>query len=249
MQNLFLSDLHLSEQSPEISHYFEQFVSYCLQNSKQIENIYLLGDFFEFWVGDDYQSPFSEQIFQQLASISKYSHIHCYFMHGNRDFLLGSGFEEKTGFTIINDPYQIELDGEKIILSHGDSLCTDDVVYQKTRQLIRSKGWQDEMLAKSIPERIQIALAARKQSKENKQAQEKEYITDVNSEAVSSLLRQYQTNIIIHGHTHRPDTHLFDLDGQQAKRIVLAAWYKSGSFLKYENNQFSTVQLSVHLSD
>jgi UDP-2,3-diacylglucosamine hydrolase len=251
MQTLLLSDLHLSEQSPKITSYFELFINYCHENNEQIENIYILGDFFEFWVGDDYQSPLSDHIFQQLASISQYSHIHCFFMHGNRDFMLSTGFEEKTGFSIIDDPSIIKLDKEPVLLAHGDSLCTDDVTYQKTRAMLRSKKWKDEMLAKTIPARIQIALAARKHGEEKQKDQQssntdtkhKEEIADVNDEAVNDLLRQNQCKVIIHGHTHRPQTHHFDLDGQQAQRIVLAAWYEKGSFLKYENKEYSTVIL------
>jgi len=248
MQTLFLSDLHLSEKTPDITAYFKEFILYCQKNKNTIDSIFILGDFFEFWVGDDFQSEYSQDIFQELASIGKLASIKCYFMHGNRDFLLGKGgeagksFEEQTGFKIIDDPYYIELDGEKILLTHGDILCTDDESYQKMRLMLRNDMWQKEMLSKSVAERVQIALAARKQSELNAQPQNKqaEYIMDVNQDAVNKILQENNCKTMIHGHTHRPDTHLFELDGKQAKRIVLDAWYKKGSFLKYENRNFST---------
>ena len=251
MQTLFLSDLHLGENTPEISASFKKFIQYCQHNFDNIDSVYILGDFFEFWVGDDYQSEYVKNIFNDLASLSNLSKKHsikCYFMHGNRDFLIGKGsqaaFTQQTSFRIIEDPFCIELDAEKVLLSHGDSLCTDDIEYQKIRQMLRNDLWQKDMLSKSVEERIQIALASRQQSQQKQQQLEgQEYIADVNQEAVDELLRQYQCKTLIHGHTHRPDSHLFTLDGQQAKRIVLGAWYEQGSFLKYENQNFSTVKL------
>lgn len=250
MQTLFLSDLHLSEKTPDTTADFKKFISYCQNNINDIDNIFILGDFFEFWVGDDFQSEFSQDIFEKLATISNLASIKSYFMHGNRDFLLGKGaasgkgFEDQTGFTIIDDPYCIILDGEKILLTHGDILCTDDLAYQKMRLMLHNDLWQKEMLSKSIAERIQIALAARKQSEQhNQHSKQNDYIMDVNQDAVNKLLQQRQCKIMIHGHTHRPDTHLFSLDEGQAKRIVLADWFKQGSFLKYKNKTFSTVIL------
>ncbi len=249
MQTLFLSDLHLAENTPEINIYFKKFIDYCQHNIESIDSLYILGDFFEFWVGDDYQSEFTQDIFRQLSTIGLQTNIHGYFMHGNRDFLLGKGcdansFEKQTGFTIIDDPYCIELDSQRTVLTHGDILCTDDKAYQKLRQMLRNTLWQQEMLSKTIEERINIALASRKQSQQNQQQPDaQEYISNVNQDAVYTMLRQYQCKIMIHGHTHRPDTHLFTLNGQQIKRIVLAAWYKQGSFLKYQNKIFSTIKL------
>jgi UDP-2,3-diacylglucosamine hydrolase len=248
MQTLFLSDLHLGENTPEINASFNKFIQYCQNNFENINSVYILGDFFEFWVGDDYQSEYVKNIFKDLASLTTKYPIKCYFMHGNRDFLIAKGsqavFQQQTGFNIIEDPFCIELDGEKILLSHGDSLCTDDIEYQKIRQMLRNELWQNDMLSKSVEERIQIALASRQQSQQKQQQLEgQEYIADVNQGAVEDMLRQYQCKTLIHGHTHRPDTHLFTLDGQPAKRIVLAAWYQQGSFLKYENKFFSTVEL------
>lgn len=255
MQTLFLSDLHLSEKTLDITSNFKKFINYCQNNSNDIESIFILGDFFEFWVGDDYQSEFSQDIFQELASIGKQSPIQCYLMHGNRDFLLGKGaspeqsFVQQTGFTIIDDPYQIELDGEKILLTHGDILCTDDIAYQKMRQMLRNDLWQADILSKSVTERIQIAIAARKQSEQNTQSQDNEanqteYIMDVNQEAVNKILQENQSKTMIHGHTHRPQTHDFKLNTEQAKRIVLADWHKHGSFLKYQDKNYSTMTLS-----
>ncbi|MFK5985228.1 MAG: UDP-2,3-diacylglucosamine diphosphatase [Pseudomonadota bacterium] len=247
MQTLFLADLHLGEKTPEIGSYFKQFIFYCLENQQQISSIYILGDFFEFWVGDDYQSDITDQIFSALSSLTKNYAVKGYFMHGNRDFLIGKGakasFEQQTGFSIIDDPCSIELDGEKILLCHGDSLCTDDVQYQQLRQMVRNEQWQSDILSKSINERIQFALASRQQSEQNYKQGEGETIADVNQHAVEEIMIKNQCKTLIHGHTHRPDTHHFSLQGEPAQRIVLAAWYKRGSFLKYENNSFSSVAL------
>lgn len=247
MQTLFLSDLHLSEETPEIAAYFKQFIQYCLENKNDIESIYLLGDFFEFWIGDDYHSEFTQRVYAALASVSKESNINCYFMHGNRDFLIGKGsqanFIEQTGFNIINDPHCIELNGEKVLLSHGDSLCTDDAEYQHIRQMVRNDLWQKEILSKTIDERIQFALASREQSKQKDNTGANEKISDVNQQTVENIMTENHCLTLIHGHTHRPETHPFDLNKQSAKRIVLAAWYKQCSFLKYENNSYTTVNL------
>ncbi len=247
MQTLFLSDLHLGENTPEIHSYFKKFIHYCQDNHQHINSIYILGDFFEFWIGDDYQSEFTQAIFNSLALLSGKLSIKCYFMHGNRDFLIAKGsqasFIEQTGFSLINDPHTIELDGKKILLSHGDSLCTDDIEYQKMRFMLRSDLWQTDILAKSIAERIQFASSLREQSKQKYNDGENEVIANVNTEAVNTLLESNQSLTLIHGHTHRQNTHQFTLNGQQAQRIVLAAWYKQGSFLKYENECFTHVDL------
>jgi len=252
MQQLFLADLHLGENTPEIVRYFQQFIAYCRDNIDEIETIYILGDFFEVWIGDDYvdhsQSEAVTFIFSQLRWLSSQS-IKTYFMHGNRDFLIGKQFEEATGFQLIPDPHLIQLDNQNILLSHGDIFCTDDKQYQQVRTMFRDPSWQQNFLSKNIPERYKMALEARQQSQANHQERVEsqsnvgEYIEDVNQQAIEKAMLEHEANTLIHGHTHRPDTHLFMLGDEQAQRIVLAAWYRCGSFLKYENKQFETITL------
>jgi len=248
MQSLFLADLHLGENTPDILHSFQQLITYCEKNVEEIESIYILGDFFELWIGDDYQSDAVSYIFSQLHWLSE-QNIKTFFMHGNRDFLIGKQFEQLTGFKLISDPHLIALDNHPTLLSHGDILCTDDKAYQQLRNMFRDPAWQQDFLGKTLEQRYQMALEARKQSQANhqektqKQGQDGEYIEDVNQQAVSALMSENQAYTLIHGHTHRPNTHTFSLNDKTAQRIVLAAWYKKGSFLKYENERFETVYL------
>jgi len=252
MQHLFLADLHLGEQTPEILKHFQRFMQYCHDNVEHISAVYILGDFFEVWIGDDYvdNENCSEAvaiIFSQLRWLSEQS-IKTYFMHGNRDFLIGKQFEKITGFQLLDDPYFLKLDNIRLLLSHGDILCTDDQEYQQLRSMFRDPNWQQNFLSKSIPERYQMALEARKQSQDNykqrtRHSGQGEYIDDVNQQAVEQIMSEHQADVLIHGHTHRPDTHTFKIDNKKLERRVLSAWYSSGSFLKYENGQFETINL------
>jgi UDP-2,3-diacylglucosamine hydrolase len=152
-------------------------------------------------------------------------------MHGNRDFLIGSAFEKKTGAVLLNDPILVEIFGKKILLCHGDTLCTDDIEYQSFRDKIRSESWKDEFLKKSLSERVSIANEFRKESELNKKKKSLE-IMDVNLDEVNRTLIQFNyPDFLIHGHTHRPNQHSINLDGHQIQRIVLGDWYEQGSYL------------------
>jgi len=157
------------------------------------------------------------------------------FMHGNSDFLIGSRFADETGVTILDDPCLVDLYGQSVLLSHGDALCTDDVEYQQFRAMSRDPTWQQTMLAKSLQERHAFARQAREASVEHG-SQLSEAISDVNADAVAQTLREHGVNILLHGHTHRPDIHEFSVDGKPATRIVLGDWYDQGSVLSWDDN-------------
>jgi len=248
MQSIFISDLHLGEDTPDIEHAFNLFIDHCLQHHQKIKQLFILGDFFEFWIGDDYQSEFTNRIYQQLQRLSR-TDTQCYYMHGNRDFLLAEGFAQQSGFQHIADPYLLELDGRTILLSHGDDLCTDDHQYMQFKQMVRDPCWQTQFLSRTIPERIQLALDARRESQDVQQAHppssKENYIADVNQQAVVDLMQSHRAFCLIHGHTHRPQIHSFELQGKQACRIVLSDWYKAGSFLVHENGNFHTQMIDA----
>ena len=212
MATLFISDLHLEAERPDIA---KQFLTFMEQEARDAEELYILGDLFEAWVGDD--DPNAH-----------------YFMHGNRDFMVGQEFANETGVKILKDPYKVTLYGRKTLLSHGDILCTDDVQYQRVRKMVRDPEWQQKMRAKPLKERLRIAQEARRQSLEQTINMSLE-IMDVNQQAVEKVIRDYNVDILLHGHTHRPDVHTVDLGNRRAKRIVLGDWYTQGSLVRWDS--------------
>jgi len=226
MSTLFISDLHLDPARPHIVELFTRFVA---GDARQAEALYILGDLFESWIGDDDDSPLALQIAQSLYAL-KQSGVRVFFMHGNRDFLLGQAYAEKAGMTLLNDPAVVEFDGERTLLMHGDTLCTDDVAYQEFRAVVRNPDWQNQFRARSLSERHAFAAQARAESVKHT-AGAKPEIMDVNQAAVIAAMRKQRVRTLIHGHTHRPSTHRFELDGQSAERIVLGDWYEQSSVL------------------
>jgi UDP-2,3-diacylglucosamine hydrolase len=224
-QTIFLSDIHLCESRPSIT---DAFVSFLNKVTNEVDALYILGDLFEYWIGDD--SNQHENVIEALKKLTD-RHIQVFLMHGNRDFLIGSAFEKKTGAVLLNDPILVEIFGKKILLCHGDTLCTDDIEYQSFRDKIRSESWKDEFLKKSLSERVSIANEFRKESELNKKKKSLE-IMDVNLDEVNRTLIQFNyPDFLIHGHTHRPNQHSINLDGHQIQRIVLGDWYEQGSYL------------------
>lgn len=224
-QTIFLSDIHLCESRPSIT---DAFVSFLNKVTNEVDALYILGDLFEYWIGDD--SNQHENVIEALKKLTD-RHIQVFLMHGNRDFLIGSAFEKKTGAVLLNDPILVEIFGKKILLCHGDTLCTDDIEYQSFRDKIRSESWKNEFLKKSLSERVSIANEFRKESELNKKKKSLE-IMDVNLDEVNRTLIQFNyPNFLIHGHTHRPNQHSINLDGHQIQRIVLGDWYEQGSYL------------------
>ncbi len=236
-QTIFVSDIHLCESRPSITNDFLNFLN---KITNQLDTLYILGDLFEYWIGDD--SNQYENIIRAIKVLTDH-HIKVFLMHGNRDFLIGSSFEKKTGAILLQDPTLAEIYGKKILLSHGDNLCIDDIEYQSFRGKIRNEVWKNEFLKKSLSERIFIANELRKVSelyKKNKS----EIIMDVNSDEVNRILIQFNyPDFFIHGHTHKPKYHLINLDGHQIQRIVLGDWYEHGSYLTLNAEGIKTHQV------
>lgn len=226
MSTLFISDLHLCAEHPAIG---ACFVDFLQTHAPQAEALYILGDLFETWLGDDIPPEEYRPYLEAMKALTS-SGTPIYVMHGNRDFLMQHGFEQMTGARLLPDPYLLDLYGTPTLLMHGDLLCRDDVDYLKLRKQLRDPTWQQEFVAKSVEERNKIAQYLRQKSKEATSNKTLD-IMDVNQEEVETTLRQYQAWQLIHGHTHRPACHHFMLDGKQATRHVLPQWEEQGGFL------------------
>lgn len=227
MATLFISDLHLDDCRPQIIEQFSEFLS---TDARQADALYILGDLFESWIGDDDDAPLALQIADALRSLHD-TGVPIYFMHGNRDFLLGTDYASRAGLTLLPDPTVIDLAGKRTLLMHGDTLCTDDIEYQKFRSLVRDRSWQQNFLAKSLDGRRAFAALARGESRQHTSTAKPE-IMDVNQSAVVATMHEHGVSRLIHGHTHRPATHGLQLDGKAAERIVLGDWYEQSSVLE-----------------
>ncbi len=226
---LFISDLHLCDSRPHITKAFIEFLDKIASKSQAL---YILGDLFEYWAGDDsILTDAMQPTIYALHSLSKKG-IPIFLIHGNRDFLLGEGFEKAAGIKILPDPSIVMLYGKPVLLSHGDALCTDDIVYQEFRNEVRNSNWKIQFLSQPLANRIayiEQLRAKSEQEKSNKSMQ----IMDVNTVSVDDLLREYAyPPIFIHGHTHRPNKHIHVLDRKTCERWVLGDWYEQGSYLK-----------------
>ena len=227
MHTLFISDLHLSTERPAISALFLDFLR---TRAARAEALYILGDLFEYWIGDDVATqPEYQPLLAGLRALTQ-AGVPVFVMHGNRDFLVAQGFEQQTGCQLLPDPTVISLYGENTLLMHGDTLCTDDVAYLKFRLMVRNPDWVKMFLSKTLPERVAIVRDYREISKTATAAKKPE-IMDVNQGAVEAVLREHGVRHLIHGHTHRPAQHCFDLDGLATRRTVLGDWYDQGSVL------------------
>lgn len=223
---LFISDLHLSHDRPEIAAWFLAFME---EQAPAAKALYILGDLFEIWLGDDAMTKPHGVIVEKLRWASD-NGLTIYFMHGNRDFLIGDGFAKASGCKILPDPCVIDLYKTPTLLTHGDLLCTDDVDYQRFRAQVRNPDMQRQFLSLPIEERIKVGQQYRIASMEASKGKS-EQIMDVNQSAVEAMLRKHGVRQMIHGHTHRPGFHDFDLDGNSVRRIVLGDWYEQGSQL------------------
>jgi len=230
MTTLFISDLHLGKDYPHISILFQAFLE---KKARHAKTLYILGDLFEVWLGDDASMAEHREVIDSLRKVSD-AGTDVAFMHGNRDFLLGTDFCIATGARLLEDPSIITLNGEKTLLMHGDTLCTDDVEYQSFRKQVRNKQFQQEFLSLSIPERVATASRYRQMSKE-KTSQKSSDIMDVNLDAVVTAMKSHNVSHLIHGHTHRPGKHIINLGNasceQEGERLVLGDWYERGSML------------------
>ena len=233
MTTLFISDLHLEADRPEIG---KQFVEFLEGEATTAESLYILGDLFESWVGDDDPNPHYAEMKQAIRRLADRG-VPVYFMHGNRDFLIGERFAEQTGIMLLPDPCPVELYGQQVLLSHGDAYCTDDIEYQKTRAVVRDPAWQAMMLEKPLEERLAIARAVRAES-QARNAQLAEEIMDVNPQAIVDAIDASGVDILLHGHTHRPAVHDVSVKDRNARRIVLGDWYEQGSVVRWDASGF-----------
>lgn len=229
MSTLFVSDLHLDANSPEIG---DQFTVFLRERAIHADALYILGDLFESWVGDDDPQPERQRIAAELNRLQR-AGVPCFFTHGNRDFLVGERFAADAGLEILDEETVIDLFGTKLLVMHGDSLCTDDSEYQEFRATVRDENWQKNFLALPLEQRLALAVQAREHSKA-RNATAAQYIMDVNEAAVAAALRRNGVHHLLHGHTHRPDVHHFELDGSPAMRIVLGDWYEQGSAVEWD---------------
>lgn len=226
MTTLFISDLHLKTEQPETIGLFLDFLA---GEASEAEALYILGDLFEAWLGDDLLLPGYESILEAMKRLSD-SGVSLYVMHGNRDFLLGERFAQLTGATLIDDPCVIDLYGTPTLLMHGDLLCTDDLPYQAMRKQLRDPHWINAFLEKPPEERIDFARQLRERS-QKETGEKDEAIMDVNQKTVLQTLRQHEVSRLIHGHTHRPAIHPLEYEDHNATRYVLGDWGSKGSVL------------------
>jgi len=248
MTTLFVSDLHLDAVRPGIIEIFRDFLS---NEAAHADALYVLGDLFEYWVGDDDTQPVAVEVADGLSTLAR-SGVPVFFLRGNRDFLLGMEFAARCGMQILPDPCVIDLYGRPTLLMHGDTMCTDDVAYQAFRRESREPAWQAAMLSQPLPARIALAHRARAASIAHQQAVRpregdagamREDITDVSQATVEATFARYGTATMIHGHTHRPAIHKLTVGGQSRTRIVLGDWYEQGSVLRVDADGMSLATL------
>jgi UDP-2,3-diacylglucosamine hydrolase len=223
---LFISDCHLDTSRPEITTNLLDFID---KRASTARILYILGDLFEVWLGDDDPVPGFSEVIESLSHLAE--NTKTYFLVGNRDFLLGNGMARRAGFEIMNEPVNLDLGGQRVVLMHGDLLCTDDHDYQAFRTQVRDPDWQSEFLAKPLRERQQIVAGLRANSTAAT-LQKMVKIMDVNSGAVESCFDQHDAEVLIHGHTHRPGIHRYD---RSRTRYVLGDWNPLPSYLSWSS--------------
>jgi len=238
---LFISDLHLDGARPDIT---TQFLEFLRVEAVGAERLYILGDLFEAWIGDDDPDEDKTRVRAALRRLTS-GGVPCFVMHGNRDFLMGSRFAKDTGVQLIDDGTVVNLYGRRVLLMHGDTLCTDDHAYQRLRRIVRNPVVQWILRNLSLRQRQRLAEKMRAGSKAHIESADRStpYIMDVNQAAVVEALLRHNVNCVIHGHTHRPAIHDVDLDGHTATRIVLGDWYEQGSVLRWDRKGYELVAM------
>lgn len=232
MHTLFISDLHLHESRPQVTRAFFHFLH---TQAIHAEALYILGDFFDAWIGDDDDSELVQDVASGLHKLSELG-VAIYFMHGNRDFLLGETYASKAGMRLITDGTVIDLYGTPTLLMHGDSLCTDDIEYQQFRTMVRSPQWQQQILAQTLVARRALAAQLREKS-QSMNSLKADDIMDVSPAEVAAQMEAAGVTQIIHGHTHRPARHQLIVDSKPAERIVLGDWHDSGWCIKADHTR------------
>lgn len=238
MRTLFISDLHLHNGRPDLTRALLQFLA---STAQECDQLYILGDLFEAWIGDDFIPDDLQPVVDALNALSR-SGCEIFFQHGNRDFLVGQRFAELTGVQILGDSEVIELASGPALLMHGDQLCTDDHAYQALRQQMRNPQWQQAVLAKSVTERLEMAKQLRMAS-ETQTADKSTEIMDVNPQAVQQAMATANSDLLIHGHTHRPAVHSLEAG---KRRIVLGDWDKSGWYLEASEQGEHLIEFSIN---
>lgn len=238
---LLISDLHLEEERPDITRAFLHFLA---TRACQAEALYILGDFFEVWIGDDAITPFQQSIADALRALSERG-TRIYLMHGNRDFMLGKGFCRAAGCTLLGDPSVVELGGERVLLMHGDSLCTRDEGYMRLRRLLRNP--LSLFILRHLPLSTRRKLARKLRNESRAQTRMKASdIIDVTPELIPRVLAEHGVRTLIHGHTHRPATHELEVDGRPARRIVLGDWDQQGWALQVDESGFQQAPFDLN---
>jgi len=227
VSTLFISDLHLSGERENIT---ELFIKFLDQRASKADALYILGDLFEVWPGDDMIQPDYEKSISAMKELVD-NGLPLFVMQGNRDFLMAEKFAEVSGATMIEDPTVIDLYGTPTLLMHGDTLCTDDIDYQKFRGMVRDPRWQADFLSKPAEERLAMTTKYRKISKDE-MAKKSMDVMDVNQQTVEQVMLEKNIHQLIHGHTHRPAIHDFTINNKDMKRIVLGDWFEQGSVLE-----------------
>ena len=226
MTTLFISDLHLDVERPQILDAFGRFI---VEEALHADALYILGDLFEAWIGDDSTDEAGRRFIEAMKPMRD-ARKPCFFMHGNRDFLLGEDYARRAGLTLLPDPSVLMIEGVRTLLMHGDTLCTDDAAYQAFRAQSRTPAWQRAFLARPRKEREAFAQQARAESRRYTADAANSGLMDVNEEAVRSAMRAHDCRRLIHGHTHRPAVHRLELEVGAAERIVLGDWYEQTSW-------------------
>ena len=238
MTTLFISDLHLDASRPHITRLFVEFVA---NEASAASALYILGDLFEAWIGDDALGEVGDTVADALAALHALG-VPSFFIHGNRDFLLGDAYARRARMTLLPDPSIVRIENEDVVLMHGDTLCTDDAPYQKFRAETRTPGWQRAFLSRPVEERAKFAEQARAESRRYTRSVA-DAITDVNTDAVDAAFRAHGVRRIVHGHTHRPARHELNVGANSAERIVLGDWYEQGSVLRVASEHIELTAL------
>ncbi len=241
MATLFIADLHLDPSRPHITTLFERYLA--SDEMRHADALYILGDLVEAWIGDDDDAELPQRIAVATRAVHD-AGVPVYFMVGNRDFLLGRQFADRAGFTLLDDGVVHDIHGRPTLLMHGDVLCTDDTAYQAVRRQVRTSEWKTQILSMPLEARRAFAAKAREDSKAHT-GSTMESIMDVNAGAVAETMRKAGVTRLIHGHTHRPAVHRFELDGKAAERIVLGDWYEHGSVLRVDRDGVELRGLAV----
>jgi UDP-2,3-diacylglucosamine hydrolase len=238
---LFISDLHLDGTRPDIT---AQFLTFLEHEARGAQALYILGDLFEAWIGDDDPDPDKRRVIAGLRAVTS-GGVKTFLIHGNRDFLIGKRFCRETGIELLADGTVIDLYGRRVLLMHGDLLCIDDHAYQRLRRIVRNPLVQFVMRRLTLRQRQRLAERMRAGSKEHIASMDvaAPQIMDVNQDEVLRTLARYGVDCVIHGHTHRPAVHEIQVDGRKAVRIVLGDWYEQGSVLRWNKDGFALASL------